>query len=102
MKVEFLDQTLRDGQQSLWGMRMQARHALPACEALDRTGFRVIDLTGSHHFEVLVRHAREDPWAMMDALKTAMPRTVLRSRSEERRVGKECVQPCRSRWSPYH
>src|SRR3546814_5045381 len=26
----------------------------------------------------------------------------LRSRSEERRVGKECVGPCRSRWSPYH
>ena len=24
------------------------------------------------------------------------------ARSEERRVGKECVQPCRSRWSPYH
>ena len=23
-------------------------------------------------------------------------------RSEERRVGKECYQPCRSRWSPYH
>src|SRR5213076_3475370 len=22
-------------------------------------------------------------------------------RSEERRVGKECYQPCRSRWSPY-
>ena len=27
--------------------------------------------------------------------------TVLR-RSEERRVGKECEVPCRSRWSPYH
>src|SRR3546814_1778301 len=27
----------------------------------------------------------------------------LRSRrSEERRVGKECVSTCRSRWSPYH
>ena len=24
------------------------------------------------------------------------------SRSEERRVGKECARPCRSRWSPYH
>ena len=24
------------------------------------------------------------------------------SRSEERRVGKECSEPCRSRWSPYH
>src|SRR3546814_21122717 len=24
------------------------------------------------------------------------------NRSEERRVGKECVSKCRSRWSPYH
>ena len=24
------------------------------------------------------------------------------ARSEERRVGKECVTQCRSRWSPYH
>src|SRR3546814_8206215 len=27
---------------------------------------------------------------------------LLRVRSEERRVGKECVSTCRSRWSPYH
>ena len=24
------------------------------------------------------------------------------TRSEERRVGKECASMCRSRWSPYH
>src|SRR3546814_10985254 len=34
------------------------------------------------------------------------PNTALREaltrRSEERRVGKECVSTCRSRWSPYH
>src|SRR3546814_19787677 len=32
------------------------------------------------------------------------PRPVLfiHGRSEERRVGKECVRTCRSRWSPYH
>src|SRR3546814_20778550 len=30
------------------------------------------------------------------ALLNALPR------SEERRVGKECVSTCRSRWSPYH
>ena len=24
------------------------------------------------------------------------------TRSEERRVGKECLRLCRSRWSPYH
>src|SRR3546814_14462931 len=27
---------------------------------------------------------------------------VVTGRSEERRVGKECVSTCRSRWSPYH
>src|SRR3546814_11934205 len=35
-----------------------------------------------------------------------LPATVvwymLGDRSEERRVGKECVSTCRSRWSPYH
>src|SRR3546814_12901571 len=33
-------------------------------------------------------------------LKLAEDRFWLRS--EERRVGKECVSTCRSRWSPYH
>src|SRR3546814_18508986 len=30
------------------------------------------------------------------------PNSVAIQRSEERRVGKECVSPCRSRWSRYH
>src|SRR3546814_18821311 len=30
------------------------------------------------------------------------PIIALPGSSEERRVGKECVSPCRSRWSPYH
>src|SRR3546814_15682081 len=30
------------------------------------------------------------------------PGTPRLQRSEERRVGKECVSTCRSRWSPYH
>src|SRR3546814_14838319 len=36
--------------------------------------------------------------------KRSMPGRAeqLRARSEERRVGKECVSTCRSRWSPYH
>ena len=28
--------------------------------------------------------------------------TGIGARSEERRVGKECLRLCRSRWSPYH
>src|SRR3546814_14422784 len=35
------------------------------------------------------------------ALKDSYLRGVA-YRSEERRVGKECVSTCRSRWSPYH
>src|SRR3546814_14788580 len=33
-----------------------------------------------------------------------IPTSIVRKgvRSEERRVGKECVSTCRSRWSPYH
>src|SRR3546814_12374142 len=30
------------------------------------------------------------------------PSVEVSNRSEERRVGKECVSTCRSRWSPYH
>ena len=38
----------------------------------------------------------------IDALNRQRDTAVVRFRSEERRVGKECSLPCRSRWSPYH
>ncbi|MCK5771192.1 hypothetical protein [Algiphilus sp.] len=76
--IQFVDETLRDGQQSLWGMRMQAGMALPVSPVLDRSGFRVIDLTGSSMFEVLIRHCRENPWEGLDLLTASMPRTRIR------------------------
>src|SRR3546814_2339733 len=36
------------------------------------------------------------------ALRQLVPPRLDAPRSEERRVGKECVSTCRSRWSPYH
>src|SRR3546814_14556480 len=39
-------------------------------------------------------------WGFNDA--SHFSRTFRSARSEERRVGKECVSTCRSRWSPYH
>src|SRR3546814_16674536 len=33
---------------------------------------------------------------------SALANAVVFQRSEERRVGKECVSTCRSRWWPYH
>src|SRR3546814_14335123 len=38
-----------------------------------------------------------------EQVPVVLQRPALRQeRSEERRVGKECVSTCRSRWSPYH
>src|SRR3546814_1763475 len=39
-------------------------------------------------------------WKSVQAILSATANRV--RRSEERRVGKECVSTCRSRWSPYH
>lgn len=77
--IEFLDETLRDGQQSLWGMRMQAGMALPVTPIIDRTGYQIISLAGSSLFEVLIRHCQEDPWAGLDLLVKSMPDTPLRA-----------------------
>ena len=38
---------------------------------------------------------------VLDSNHEALPGARV-TRSEERRVGKECVRLCRSRWSPYH
>src|SRR3546814_13069437 len=52
------------------------------------------------------RHGRDS--ASPGAARAARGRAACRrrrppdTRSEERRVGKECVSTCRSRWSPYH
>ena len=77
--INFLDETLRDGQQSLWGMRMQAGMALPVTPIIDHTGYQIISLAGSSLFEVLIRHCQEDPWAGLDMLVQSMPNTPLRA-----------------------
>src|SRR3546814_3196173 len=49
--------------------------------------------------------ARPSVGLTMPPAKSAARRpvkSIAAARSEERRVGKECVSTCRSRWSPYH
>src|SRR3546814_4637229 len=41
-------------------------------------------------------------WRSVSGGRVDLCRHLERPRSEERRVGKECVSTCRSRWSPYH
>src|SRR3546814_9901195 len=59
--------------------------ATAASEASEAAQAKLVALEGT----------TEEAGAMMEATTTDM-------RSEERRVGKECVSTCRSRWSPYH
>jgi oxaloacetate decarboxylase alpha subunit len=77
--VDFVDQTLRDGQQSLWGMRMRAYEAARALPHIDQTGFKVVDLTGAGMFTVLLRSFKDDPWATTDFLVQNLPNNRLRS-----------------------
>ena len=69
--IEFIDQTLRDGQQSLWGMRMRACQATPALPHLNATGFDTFDLAGGTFFVVMLRESGDDPWAALDWLSRA-------------------------------
>ncbi len=77
--IQFLDETMRDGQQSLWGLRMQAGMALPVSPLIDRTGFSIIDLTGGGMLDVLTRYARENYWEGLDLLVASMPNTPVRA-----------------------
>src|SRR3546814_5710271 len=54
------------------------------------------DVCSSDLVENAARQARA---ALEQERRGAIPHDP---RSEERRVGKECVSTCRSRWSPYH
>src|SRR3546814_20520364 len=97
-------------------------------ETLDKLGrdsaFRVCELPFEHddiglnmdklfgQFAMLLGEARvggrempggyEIEQAVNPGLKVRLAGLELPQRSEERRVGKECVSTCRSRWSPYH
>lgn len=79
MHIDFVDQTLRDGQQSHWGMRMRAYEAAEALPHIARTGFRVVDLTGAGMFTVLLREYADDPWATTDFLVHGLAGNELRS-----------------------
>src|SRR3546814_20438266 len=51
---------------------------------------------------VFYKPDRKAKYDHINSLFTEAINWELIERSEERRVGKECVSTCRSRWSPYH
>jgi pyruvate/oxaloacetate carboxyltransferase len=77
-KIEFVDQTLRDAQQSLWGFTMRTDHMTPIAEMMDKVGYRAIATVGSQAFTVQVRNLNEDPWERIRVLSKLITRTPLR------------------------
>jgi pyruvate/oxaloacetate carboxyltransferase len=77
-KIDFVDQTIRDAQQSLWGLMMRTDHITPIAEMMDKVGYRAVATVGSQAFTLQVRHHNEDPWERIRILSQLMPRTPLR------------------------
>jgi pyruvate/oxaloacetate carboxyltransferase/biotin carboxyl carrier protein len=77
-KIELVDQTLRDAQQSLWGFTMRTDHMTPIAETMDKVGYRAIATVGSQAFTVQVRNLNEDPWERIRVLSKRITRTPLR------------------------
>jgi oxaloacetate decarboxylase alpha subunit len=77
-RVEFVDTTLRDGQQSLWAEGMTTAMMLPVIERLDRAGFVAIEALSPSFIGKCVRELNEDPIERIRLLKARGGRTPLR------------------------
>ena len=61
-RFDFVDVTLRDAHQCLWGTRMTTEMMTPILSEIDRAGYSVINILGGAVFDVCVRYLHENPW----------------------------------------
>jgi oxaloacetate decarboxylase (Na+ extruding) subunit alpha len=77
-RVELIDTTLRDGNQSLWSATgMTTPMIVDVAADLGSAGFRALDFITSTHMGTAVRWHREDPWERIRLATSAMPDTPL-------------------------
>ncbi|HEX4110204.1 MAG TPA: hypothetical protein VHX88_18890 [Solirubrobacteraceae bacterium] len=76
--VEIVDQTTRDGPQSLWGMRIRAGTVADIAPWLGRAGYRTIEVIGGSFFSVLLRYLREDPIEAYSLIRRSLRGSTLR------------------------
>ena len=78
MKIDLLDTTVRDGNQSNWGATgLDTAMMLGIAPVMDRVGFSAIDFTTSTHMAVAVRYGKQDPWERLRLFRAAAPKTPL-------------------------
>lgn len=76
--IRFVDTTIRDGQQSLWGLGMSAGMMMPIADRLDAAGFDAIELITGASFKKLVTELKENPWDLIREVGRRMPKTPKR------------------------
>jgi oxaloacetate decarboxylase alpha subunit len=76
--VEFIDTTMRDGNQSIWSATgLTTPDVLAIAATLDRVGYHALDFTSSTHMSMSVRFHQEDPWERLRQFTAAAPNTPL-------------------------
>jgi oxaloacetate decarboxylase alpha subunit len=77
-KIQLVETSLRDGNQSLWSaLGVDTAKTLTIAPVMDRVGFKAIDFTTSTHMGVAVRYKKEDPWERIRLMARATPNTPL-------------------------
>ncbi|MBN1486512.1 MAG: oxaloacetate decarboxylase subunit alpha [Anaerolineae bacterium] len=71
-KVNFVDLTLRDGQQSLAATRMTTQQALTVLPLIRDAGFAAVELWGGATLDSAVRFLDEDPWERLEKFRQVM------------------------------
>lgn len=77
-EIAFVDQTIRDAQQSLWAYLMRTDMIMPVAAAMDAVGYHEISTIGSNGYVVQIRYFNENPWERLRLLSRAITKTPLR------------------------
>lgn len=75
--LRFIDETLRDGPQSLWATRMNTRTVLEAATLLDDTGVDQATAASGATFETALRFLNDDPWERLRRTRQCLQRTPM-------------------------
>lgn len=75
--LQFVDETLRDGPQSLWATRMNTETMLEASGLLDKAGFAKACVLSGASFETAVKFMRDDPWERLRLMSSYLPNTAI-------------------------
>src|SRR3954471_13538446 len=76
--VEIVDQTIRDGPQSLWGMRIRGGMVTRVAPQLRAAGYHTMDAPSGSFFTVMQRYLREDPIAAFTHIRRLLKGQTLR------------------------